>query len=664
MADLMTALRNADAAGDTEAAQRIAAMIKAKDPTSSAAFNPTANTSGLENFAAGIGQGASDLTMGAEQFAMHHPMIMAALGQPAFLQMATPENVKRVDQEAKDKAEIDKNLLSTTGGKIGSVVEQAALLAPLGALASPTSVAGLAASGALQGGVGGAFQPVAGDYDSGSMQNILGGAAAGGITAGALGLASKGLQALASPRQTAINLSGYAPKALNPEQQALADAAQRQGVDLTQGQILGGSAAKLEDAARKSVASADIVKQADQKIIGQWEGSVQKLLDNIYSGDASNAAQRIQGAVKQATSTLQNAREAAAASDYGAIRDLAKGQTKFVAPQNYLNTLDSLSEQFAGAPKGSDYAQIANALGDLRGNAMQNADLQTLMKTRRYLSQVASGNTSIAGQTGRSTQKYVASQLLNSIDQDMNAAAENVGGPIGDMLKQANARYANFSQKIEGLKNSAAGKLLGEDFMDAMGNGTFNSIPTETVVNRLTSMQPSQIEAAKGLIQQNDPEAWQAFKKAAIQGLFDNANSPAMFATATTEGKGITASRLKAMLDPQEFGALQDIGKISRAIGNQAYANTSGTAGAEETFRFLHALGSAATGNLRPAAGMAASAMSSQQIANMMLNSDAQPILRKLASVGPGTTAFTAYLNQLRGLASDPASNLPAAAGQ
>jgi hypothetical protein len=663
--------------------------------------------------------------MGAEQFAMHHPMIMAALGQPAALQMATPENVKRVDQEAKDKAEIDKNLLNTTGGKIGSVVEQAALLAPLGALASPTSVAGLAASGALQGGVGGAVQPVAGDYDSGSMQNILGGAAAGGITAGALGLASKGLQALASPRQTAINLSGYAPKALNPEQQALAEAAQRQGVDLTQGQILGGSAAKLEDAARKSVASADIVKQADNKIIGQWEGSVQKLLDNIYSGDASNAAQRIQGVVKNATSALQKARAEAAAKDYGAIHSLTNGAA-VIEPNATNQVLQTLVSDYSGvgtpgADRIAKFAekQLANVapiaapqlnageqmikgmveraapadrmgfLDSLAKNsndpimpkvverikqsldpslAMSNpatapaqGNLNKLMQLRSYLSEVSSGNASISNSN---VDKRIATQLLSSIDTDLNSASDSVGGNIGALLKQANARYANFSQKIEGLKNSAAGKLLGEDFMDAMGNGTFNSIPPETVISRLTSMQPSQIEAAKGLIQQTDPEAWQAFKKAAIQGLFDNANSPAKFATATTEGKGITASRLKAMLDPQEFGALQDIGKVSRAIGNQAYANTSGTAGAEETFRFLHALGSAATGNLRPAAGMAASAMSSQQIANMMLNSDAQPILRKLASVGPGTTAFTAYLNQLRGLASDPASNLPAAAGQ
>lgn len=637
---------------------------KPADPTSAAAFNPTANTSGLENFAAGIGQGASDLDLGASQFVMHHPALAGALGISTGMIGSSPENIKKLDDAAKEKAQIDKDLLGTTGGKLGSVIEQGALLAPIGAVAAPSSVAGLAASGALQGGIAGAVQPVAGDYNSQNLSNIAQGAAVGGITSGAVGAASKAIQAALNPTRTAMNVAGYAPKVVSPDQAALAQAAQRQGIDLTQGQIMGGAAAKLEDAARKSVASADIVKQADQKIIGQWEGSVQNLMDNIYSGDTSNAATRIQGAVKQATSALQSAREAAASQDYGAIRQLAQGQTKFIAPQNYMQTLDQLTEQFAGAPKGSDYAKIAGALDDLRGSALQNADLQTLMKTRRYLSQVASGATNIVGDTGRSTQKFVASKLLGAIDGDLQTSADAVGGPIGDMLKQANARYANFSQKIEGLKNSAAGKLLGDDFVDAMGNGTFNSIPPETVINRLSSMQPSQIQAAKGIIQQTDPDAWQAFKRATIQGLFDNANSPAKFATATTEGKGITSSRLRALLDPQEYSALQDIGKVSRAIGSQAYANTSGTAGAQETFNFLHAAGALATGNVKPAAAMAASALGSRQVADLMLNSDAQPILRKLTTVGPGTTAFSAYLNQLRGLAGQPEPQLPAAAGQ
>ena len=55
-AELMTALRNADAAGDTEAARRIAAMVPSEEPTEAPA--PPAS------FGQRIGQGAADLAAG------------------------------------------------------------------------------------------------------------------------------------------------------------------------------------------------------------------------------------------------------------------------------------------------------------------------------------------------------------------------------------------------------------------------------------------------------------------------------------------------------------------------------------------------------------------------------------------------------------------------
>lgn len=55
--ELMTALRNADAAGDTEAARRIAAMVPSEEPTEAPAAPPA-------SFGQRVGQGAADLAAG------------------------------------------------------------------------------------------------------------------------------------------------------------------------------------------------------------------------------------------------------------------------------------------------------------------------------------------------------------------------------------------------------------------------------------------------------------------------------------------------------------------------------------------------------------------------------------------------------------------------
>ena len=107
------------------------------------------------------------------------------------------------------------------------------------------------------------------------------------------------------------------------------------------------------------------------------------------------------------------------------------------------------------------------------------------MKLRQYVSQVAGGQSKISGDP---IDRRIGAQLLGSIDADIDNAGDQIGGDVGGALKTANANYRAGSQQIEGIQQSAWGKLLGDDFVsqfahnDPAGTHMFNSIPGEAVL--------------------------------------------------------------------------------------------------------------------------------------------------------------------------------------
>jgi len=654
----------------------------ATDPTSSQAFKANEVGGFWQNLLPGIGQGMSDVAKGAQQLGMHimeRDPTVRLLGGAGTVSDAA----KQIDKEVNDKAAIDKHLEETGGGKVGATIGQVAATLPVARMgitpaagAPLLNVLSTGANAGLQGGILGALQPtqtqddvsslVKGEQPASYWDKKVGQIDTGGLTGLAtgtlLGGATEGIRKLLSPSSTAVNaaVGKSADTPFAKEGEALA---QRTGIDLTPGQVTGSKTqTQLENLARQSVFSRSTAFQADQKIIGQWNDYVSGLIDNIGEGGGSaEIGQRVQGAVKQATSDLTNARDVAAQQDYGAIRNLLQGKPA-VVPQNYLQKIQELGQEFAGGPEGSDYAKLSRTLSSLQENGLQNADLQTLMKTRRFLSQVAGGQVNLAGETGKGLQKSVASQLLGAIDQDLDASAQKIGGPVGDMLQQANARYRGFSQQIEGLQNSALGKLVGEDFANAMGSGQFNSVPGEVVMQRLSQLKPSQLEAAKGILQDKAPDVWQSVKRSYLEDALSKAqaSAPSEGANALVARPNVFVSaldktpearqRLQAMFSSQEQSQINDALSAARRISDKTGMNFSGTASAAEGYGLMHAIGSLASGNPAPAAGMLSGGLTTRSIANLMLNADGRALVTQLDRLPPGTDRFNQVLAQITAL--------------
>lgn len=645
-------------------AQNFAAKQSKDEPLDA---TPTAGNSFFQNAAAGIGQGMTDAYQSAKQLGAH----VAGFMNPTIPQAAQEMAAAEEDQNAKEKAKLDKPLLDTGGGVVGSLVGQGVLTAPIGGEAK--TLASAIKAGAKFGGAGALLTPTTGeDFATDKLKQVAEGTAAGAGTAGTLGVAGK-LATSALPGNAVASLVNTVNRGANKsdfakEGEALAA---RTGIDLTPGQITGSKAqTKLENFARQSILSSDTAFQGDAKIGNQFVDYVNRAIDGMTSGGGSPAeiGQRVQGVVKSAVSDMTRAREAQAAQDYGQVNALLKGQQGGIVPQNYMQTLQGLSQEFAGGPEGSDYAKLSKALNGLQDTQLQNADLNTMLKTRRFLSQVAGGQVQLAGDTGRGMQKRIAAQLLGAIDTDLDSAGDKLGGDVGGLLKQANANYRDASQKIEGLQNSALGKLVGQDFADAVGNGSFNQIPGEAVMDRLRKLAPSQIASAKGLLQSQDPEAWQAVKGSLLQSALEQSQQAAPSSGAKTLPVNTNVfvsalaktpqdqARLAHIFEPGELGQVQDALNAARRLGDRTGTNFSGTGPyAEITALGMsagHAIASPVTGIPQLAALLA----TPRVMANVIANSQGRAALQKLSRLPLDSDRSRQLLAQISALAGEKVS--------
>lgn len=181
--DVTSAIRNADAAGDTASVQALAPILKAMVHQQNLAattaqmkqdYAPTVGMSGTDKFLAGAGKAFSDIGSGVKQ-------IFTGNGN---------------QQEIDDTKRRDAPLLQTGAGLAGNITGNVAAVLPATFIPGVGTLAGSAALGGVLGGI----QPVASDESR--LKNIaVGGAAglAGPIVARGVVAAAQGAKALVAP---------------------------------------------------------------------------------------------------------------------------------------------------------------------------------------------------------------------------------------------------------------------------------------------------------------------------------------------------------------------------------------------------------------------------------------------------------------------------------
>lgn len=186
--EIFQAIRNADAAGDTDSVRKLGAYLqtmgdgaahdKAKAETEAWAktINPTDGMSGMDKFVAGYGKLVPDLVMGARQlgagvadFASPRQQSVTSLvtGQK------TPSRVDELRAEVAERRRLDAPLMATGAGTAGNITAGLATFAPTALIPGANTITG----GALIGAVSGALQPSASGKES--LTNLMVGGAGG-----------------------------------------------------------------------------------------------------------------------------------------------------------------------------------------------------------------------------------------------------------------------------------------------------------------------------------------------------------------------------------------------------------------------------------------------------------------------------------------------------
>lgn len=194
--EVIQAIRNADAVGDSASVRKLGAYLQ-QMPFSTedkaavqlaadrAKYDPTADMSGAERFLAGAGKAFTDLGRGAGQLARKVVPDRAAdaIGLPS---QADIDQAKQLDAP----------LMRTTAGMAGNVAGNVAAAVPTALIPGAQSFGGAATLGAVQG----LLQPVASDESR--LANVALGGAAGpvGVALGrGVAATAKGVKALIEP---------------------------------------------------------------------------------------------------------------------------------------------------------------------------------------------------------------------------------------------------------------------------------------------------------------------------------------------------------------------------------------------------------------------------------------------------------------------------------
>jgi hypothetical protein len=634
-----------------------AAMAKQFGTPAAPDYGP-ASDSFFGNLPAAIGQGMTDSVLGARQLLSRVPVPGAG--------DASADLRDDLDQQAKEKAKLDAPLLAAPGGTTGSIIGAGAMTAPLtfagggpvtGVVAKLLSAAG---RGAGAGAVGGAVQPVAGDSFAAEKAGQIGGGAVGGAVAGgALSGLGQAAEALLPANFTKLLMNAVNSRSGNAaattEGERLAEAT---GVNLTPAQLSGDKTASMaENMARQSIFSRGIANEGDKARVQQLSDYFDKTLQGITASEASPAVagKQVQNAAKNVIDGLEKWRSNTAAEDFGAIRAMTKGQAA-IEPSNTSAVLQQLVADNAGmgTPGGdaltrfakqqlsnvdparaaawaesgtAEAAQAAGATAPAQGN------LDKLMGLRSYLSKVAGGQAKISGEN---QDRRIATQLLQGIDQDIEASADQIGGDLGGKLKLANARYRELSQQIDSVKSSPLGSILGEDVSGALQSGAFNTVAPEKVIEKLSALRPTELGIVRGLLEQDQPQAWQVLKRSMLEGALEKAkqippsegiNNPVLRPNVLIKNVG-DAKKLQAVFDPAELSQIQAGLDVARRLADRTGYNFSGTAPAGEALSVMNRI---KDGGLKAAASAGGAVLGSRALARVMTDSNGRRAVMQLS---------------------------------
>lgn len=580
------------------------ALALGKDPRSFYEPTPAEDMSGAERFGVGAVKALQDVPLGMEQLLRHAVPGMDTSG---------------VDAQIRDREQVFQSggLADTTGGQAGAVTGGiVGLSAPGGA--------GLKLAGKIaphvpkvvapfvEGGMAGAFEgaalPESGeDYWGDKSGSVVWGAGiGGGANTGMQALLRGGTGAANLPRR-AYNAPNDMLVAANAGNNPLAtqgtQLAQKHGVQLSPGQATGNKALQFaEQRARESFMSAGKVAQGDLVRADQYANAIRQI-----AGDARTpiTGRELQTKTHNFVRDLFKQRSKNGRELYGAIDNMAKDvyeTRKIVRADNTVKELEAIIAE-AGTQEGGDIVkQAAYAEKMLETLAKQEGRYSAQEALQRLQSHSPYSKANVAGTEGFGYDNVLKGRVYDALMKDM-AAAETLGGNLGEMVKHANKTWRGFTEQIDSVKNSVFGKMMGKEAGE--GAITANTVSPAQVIKRLATMDYSEADDIMKFMGDNMPDMPAKVRGSILNDAIDAALmgppsggadfmfNPNQFMSALglKSGKaGVEGmKRLEAIFGAgtKEWADMRELIEIGRRMGDAYGKNFSGTSQGNQFYALL-----------------------------------------------------------------------------
>ncbi|WP_217646956.1 lytic transglycosylase domain-containing protein [Achromobacter sp. NFACC18-2] len=438
--------------------------------------------------------GVVDAVNSATQYVNELPVIgpvTRALGMTP----ATAQDVNQGVQQQEQQYQAARRATGNDGfdwarlsGSVAATAPLAAAMAPAAGLSVPASMATAAGSGAVFGGL----QPVTegGDYAENKLRQM----AVGGVSSGALSGVGNALSRVISPRAS-----------VNPNVQTLLD----EGVTPTPGQLLGGTAQRMEDKAVSIPIVGDAIRGARERGIQEFnEAALNRAvapLGQRVTATGREGMQQVQRIVGDAYDDiiprLNFRADNQFAQEIGTLQQMAQTLPPAQAQQFETILRDQVIGRLTrqGGATGQNYRAIESELGRLGANYRSSA-----VAGERELGMAITELQASLRETLTRSNPQVAQELA-SINQAysmltrLQRAASATGADEGVFTP---AQFSAAVRAADGTvrKNAyARGGALMQDLSDA-GRGVMNTtVPNSGTFDRAALVGAATLSAANPL---------------------------------------------------------------------------------------------------------------------------------------------------------------------
>lgn len=216
------------------------------------------------------------------------------------------------------------------------------------------------------------------------------------------------------------------------------------------------------------------------------------------------------------------------------------------------------------------------------GSQAREFGVDAALKSRSEFSSGAAGTGQVFQDLESAAQRRYSARLRDALESDF--AATEAGDQTG-ALRLANEAYRAHSQRIDQVKKTYLGKLLGQDLANDIDGLTMQTVAPEQVAAKLMRLQPSEARQLNAFLRKHDPEASDAMRRAILDNAYAKmldrpisagAEAPADIGAFVREIKKNKA--LAQWFSKEEMAKLGNVEELAKRLGDKFGYNFSGTA--------------------------------------------------------------------------------------